>query len=806
MKVRASHAFAFLLVAPTPLAAQDAATPGLGPFDLDAGLEVGVGYDDNLFSTENDKRGDTFLLFAPSLSLELEREGYAFSLGAEAEIARYAEETSEDYLDALISAEGRVNLTDSTRLFGGADYAWEHEERASPEGVGGLEPTEYTRAGVFGGVAHDFGDLDARLGVNVRAFDFDDVRTSAGTVANNDDRDRVQTEFGGRVNYTLSETRRVFLQALYDQRDYDAAVDDNGFERGSQGFQAGLGLAARLGQVEGEVMAGVISQDYDDPSFDAVTTLDVGAQATWRPTPLTRLTFLLERSLEESTLYDTATDQAASGYLRTTAGLRLARRFAPDLTGSAWLFHTHNDYNEVDRTDSVQEAGARLRWHFMRHAYLSTSYAYEQRLSDAAGADYASHTVMVSLGASLDPGFEEGMPRAGLDASGFYAGLQAGDGATLTALEGARGGSGGRLAADFGDFGLSGGAFAGWRGESSGLVFGAEIDAEASGEEWSHAGDRSFSVERTGGIGLSLLFGTRTLNDALLYVRGGPVVTRFDTDYATDTASASDEQDLVGLRGGLGMELPLGGGLSARMEYTLTAWPDYDFGAEAGESDNLASMQGQARIGLLYSFGGGEAGEPTPADFDGFYLGASIGHGALAADNSGPRPNAASPNFTLDVTRAASVAAAGVHAGWGRSFDGLYLGGEVEADLATGDWNIERSPTGRIYSLGRVGGAGVSARAGWVVNESFLLYARAGVVWGRFDADYRTTGRVANDTVDLAGLRVGVGMEAPLTETLDLRLDYTRTHYESFEIDYGGGVDDFEPREGLFRVGLTRRF
>lgn len=334
MKVRASHALAFLLVSPTALAAQDAAAPGVGPFDLDAGLEVGVGYDDNLFSTEHDKRGDAFLLFVPSLSLDLEREGYAFNLGAEAEIARYAEETSENYFDALVTAEGRVDLTDVTRLFGGADYAWEHEERASPEGVDGVEPTRYTRAGAFGGIAHDFGDLDARFGVNLRAFDFDDVRTDAGTFANNDDRDRVQTEVGGRVNYTLNETRSVFLQALYDRRDYDAAVDDSGFERGSQGFQAGLGLAGRLGRLEGEVMAGVISQDYDDPSFDTVTTLDVGAQATWRPTPLTRLTFLLERSLEESALYDADTDRAAP--TPRTGPARRARRPERAAAGPTW--------------------------------------------------------------------------------------------------------------------------------------------------------------------------------------------------------------------------------------------------------------------------------------------------------------------------------------------------------------------------------------------------------------------------------------------------------------------------------------
>jgi opacity protein-like surface antigen len=374
----------------------------------------------------------------------------------------------------------------------------------------------------------------------------------------------------------------------------------------------------------------------------------------------------------------------------------------------------------------------------------------------------------------------------------------------VTAVDGQRSGSG-RLTADFGDDGSLAGVFAGYRTEVAGLVVGAEIGTEASNAGWTHDGGRDFSVERTDSISADLLFGFRARNGALLYTRAGVAGSTFATDYAREGMTAARSERELGLRGGIGVEIPVQDAWSARMEYMLAAYPDYDLGV-GGQTDNFANLEAMAGFGLLYSFGDRGRPRQEPAAFDGLYGGIQIGHAVLSSDNVGPRPDGVAPNFTLDVPRASAGAALGAYIGYGWTFGDVYLGGEVDGDLTTSNWNIERDPDGRIISSDRRRGIGASIRAGYVVNDAFLVYARAGVVNGVFRTDYEEGASKISQEDSLAGWQFGAGVEVPLSDDLHVRFDYTHSEFESYEVDYGNGIDSFDPEENLFRVGMTKRF
>ena len=774
-----------------------------GP-ELDFGASVSTAYTDNVYATENDKVGDFVTTLSFSGEVSDATDAYEWSLGAEVDVGRFASEGSEDYEDALLRAEGRYNINENVSVFGGLDRAWEHEPRTSPEDLNGIEPTDYTRDSGFAGVALSFGRTGIRIGANVGRYDFDDVRTGTGQIINNDDRDRTLTELGGRIGYELAPDRTVFVQGVYDHRDYDLGTDDFGYDRASDGFRTGVGLAGRMGNVTGEAMIGVLSQDYDDPRFDTANALDFGLDMTWRPSTRTRVTASIDRRLGETTLYDGNAGVAASGYLSTSAGVRASHWVAGDVTVNGWLWFTENDYQNLDRADYLTEAGFGLRYHLTPHIYVGGAYSYEQRASNAAGADYDEHTILFSLGTELEPLDDGTGPRARFANGGFYSGFDVGYGSLVTAVDGQRSGSG-RLTADFGDDGGSAGVFAGYRTEVGSLVVGAEIGAEAGNSDWTHAGGRDFSVERTDSISADLLFGFRARNGALLYTRAGVAGTTFVTDYARAGMMSERSERELGLRGGVGVEIPVQDRWSARMEYMLAAYPDYDLGV-GGQTDNFANLEAMARFGLLYSFGDRTDINPEPAAFDGLYGGVQIGHGVLSTDNVGPRPNAGATSFILDVPRASGGAALGAYLGYGWMFSDVYFGGEVDGDLTSSNWNIERDPDGRIISSDRRGGIAASVRAGYVVDDSFLVYARAGAVKGFFRTDYEQGGSKISQDDSLAGWQFGVGVEVPLKDELHVRFDYTHSEFDSYKVDYANGTDSFDPEENLFRVGITKRF
>lgn len=786
---------------PQEAAKQPAKAVDSAPIEIDAEVTLSEGYTDNVFSTENRKESDLVTVISPEVGLSLETDRAQFAIGAEAEIGRYRDHKSENYSDGTLRGEGRVKLSPLTTVFAGGDFAWQHEDRSSPDDVNGSQPTEFREASGFAGVSTRIDDVTLRIGSNLRDFDFDDTPTSAGPSVNNDDRDRLQAEFGTRLGYVLSPDREIFLQGIYDSRDYDTAVDDAGFQRDSHGLQLSIGAAGRLGNVTGEVFVGVLNQNYDDPAFDALTTLGAGAEVSWQPAPGTRLNAVLDRRIEETTL------SGASSYVATTAGVRLRHRVGADLTANSHLFLTQNDYQSAPRTDFVTEAGFGLRYHITPNTYVGSDYSFEQRDSDVAGADFDTHSVFLRLGAELDPAYDEGAGLARLDGSGFYVGVQGGHGGLATALNGPRG-AGGQLTADFGDWGLSGGLLGGYRARLGKLELGVELDTETADTAWNHLANRNFSTEKKNSVGLSGLVGFRAQNDVLLYGRAGVVGTEFETTYARGGNTGQRTNREAGLRFGAGAEFPLRGSLSGRMEYTVSAYPDYDVGAPlgGGDDDNFGNTENLARFALIYRLGQRDPSAPAPVDFSGFYAGAVFGHGLFGSDNSGPRPNAAAPAFQLRAIRASQGVTGGVNAGYGHAFGPFYLGAEVEGELSGANWNIERDPTGRIYSVDKVGTLGAGLRAGYIVDDAVLIYGRAGVVNGWFDTEYAFGGESVSQIDSEPGLRFGGGVEFPVSEGLRMRLDYTKTEYSAYSVDYSAGVDRFDNSENLFSLGLSYQF
>ena len=807
-------ATATLLIAQTAVAESGdtvkLSTQDRSPFEFDGGISFSEQYTDNVFLTANDRRDDFITVIAPWIGLSMRSEDFRLGLEARAEVGRFAKNSSEDFNDYFLGAQVRYRVNGSMFVFGGLDYAWDHESRSSPDDVNGTKPTELRDASGFFGLGGKINDKSYRIGVNLRSLDYDDVlRISGGipSIVDNDDRDRDQAEIGGRMGVVSTENGEVFVQGIYDKREYDDRIDNGGlgFQRSSDGFQAAVGYTGQLGDLRGEALLGVISQNYEDSRFGTTTAIDVGADLTWPISAKTDLTGIVERSIEETTL------NGASGYISTSAGLRLRHRVAPNMSVAGYFFLTQNDYQEVSRTDVLSETGVSVRYYLNPRIYVDTDYDFLQRQSDVAGVEYDEHRLTLSFGAALNPSYKKDADNLAMaSASSFYVGAQIGDNGLQTKVDGPRG-AGGNLTADFGDHDLSGGVFVGYRTDFGNLVLGAEAEVDFSDSGWTHQGNRNFSSQRGNSYGVSAVTGVRSKNGNLVYGRFGIVSTEFDSTYqrgASPLVSISERE--LGLLVGIGTEVPLGRGLSGRMEYQVRAYEDYLIGSPlgGGDDDNFANIESLARIGLVYELGARNRAQPQiePTDFSGFYAGVQLGHGTLQSDNSGPRPNAAAPAFVLKATRAGQGFTGGLLVGYGYEVNNFYIGGETEFELSTADWNIERSAVGRIYSVEKVGTVGAGLRLGYVVNDSVLFYGRVGAVRSRFNTEYQFGGVSVDQDDDLDGIRFGGGVEFEISKKTNIRFDYTQTDYDSHSVNYVAGIDKFDTSERLFRVGLTRNF
>ena len=99
--------------------------------------------------------------------------------------------------------------------------------------------------------------------------------------------------------------------------------------------------------------------------------------------------------------------------------------------------------------------------------------------------------------------------------------------------------------------------------------------------------------------------------------------------------------------------------------------------------------------------------------------------------------------------------------GYGFQFGNFYFGGDLEAELGKTHGDHERVGGGQSFSVEKQWSYGASLRAGYVVNNTALLYGRVGIVETRFQVDFARGNNSLSSQYTEAGLRYGGGMEIP---------------------------------------------
>ncbi|MEE8339648.1 MAG: outer membrane beta-barrel protein [Xanthomonadales bacterium] len=201
----------------------------LGSFALKTGAELALEHNDNIFYLDNLKISDSIIHVRPWASLSSDWSRHELNLSAYADIGRYDDFGSEDYEDWVVNLDGRIDVKRGSFFNYQASYMQLHEDRSSPDDVGGIAPTEFTFSGFGAGYSHTFNRVTAALDFKTVDTDFDNNVRLDGTILDNQDRDRTRNALELRLAYELSPQRSVFVSAEANEVDYDQEFDNGGF-------------------------------------------------------------------------------------------------------------------------------------------------------------------------------------------------------------------------------------------------------------------------------------------------------------------------------------------------------------------------------------------------------------------------------------------------------------------------------------------------------------------------------------------------------------------------------------------------
>ena len=372
--------------------------PDFDPLGIRAGsflvlpsLTLSETYDDNIRAEPDDEEGDFVTMVRPRVEVASDWVRHRLSLNVGSDVALYADNNEENFEDYFGTLDGRLDIRRDTTLDGSLDIGRFHEGREDVEDVEADEVTEFLRYGGRLALSQAFNRFNVRATGVVGVFDFDDVEG-----INNDDRDRTDYDALLRLGYLLSPRINLFTEGRYHIEDRDAEIDDAGFDRDSDGWEARLGTAVDLTAVLfGEAFVGYRSETFDDPALDEVSGISFGVDLTWNPTGLTTL-ILAGGSDIESTSQDDA-----SGNFKTEVALSVDHELLRNFLVGGFVAYQRDDFDGIERVDDTYSVGASLTYLLNRYLSLTGAYEFADRTSDVDAEEFTRNLITLGITAQL---------------------------------------------------------------------------------------------------------------------------------------------------------------------------------------------------------------------------------------------------------------------------------------------------------------------------------------------------------------------------------------------------------------------
>jgi hypothetical protein len=347
-------------------------------------MTVAAAYDDNVFAEESDRTDD--FIFTATPAFRLQSDWNVHMLGIEGSVTgeKYADETDEDNIEAHGTAFGRLDITRDDVLYGSASYRRETVSRNDPEDDDPGDLTDLDRYIGRTGYIHQFARVNLRLDAQAQRYDY--------LSSSDNDRDRNQLDVGTNISYALSPRITPFVAAGVQVKDFDASVDDSGVDRDSQQYAAAIGARVLITDLlVGELSVGIEHTEFDEPTFNAVTTPQVFGGLTWNPTELTSIILRVQRTEEPTT------QAGASTRITSAAGLRVEHELLRNLLVFGEAGYRNDEFEDIDRTDHRISAGLGGEFLLDRNFSFFAEYNFEDRVSDGADAEFTRNLALIGV-------------------------------------------------------------------------------------------------------------------------------------------------------------------------------------------------------------------------------------------------------------------------------------------------------------------------------------------------------------------------------------------------------------------------
>jgi hypothetical protein len=382
---------AVTVVSPNLMAIEPAAVDA-GPLQVIPQINVQVGHDDNIYSTETNKVDSVITVINPSVQLVLEKDLDVYSLNYAVKQGIYEHDSADNYTDHDLTAQARLDFNIRNRLELLARYLKTHEDRGTGLNQGSAatanpEPVEYHENTLS--AKYSFGGLEAKGRIDVTGQlvdrEYDNFRSQT------EGKDRQTASASATFYYRVMPKTSLLFEVNYEDIDYDLATIT--LDSVETEYLLGATWEATA-KTTGIVKVGYAEKDFSSAARDDDDGLSWELSMQWAPKTYSVVTFVTSKEEEET--------DGTGNYIDTTSwSLNWQHDWNDKVISRASYGQSDSDYVSSTRKDESTNYGLGVTYKMRRWLDLGLDYNYSDRDSNIADTDYDKNAVYLSLQGSL---------------------------------------------------------------------------------------------------------------------------------------------------------------------------------------------------------------------------------------------------------------------------------------------------------------------------------------------------------------------------------------------------------------------
>jgi len=370
------------------VAATGAAGIPVGPLTAYPGIDLSIGYNDNLIRSSSDEISTPVVVIAPYVTLEGRSGAHSFDIRYRGETGLHSNSSQDNYNDNALQANAKFIFTSRSDLTARLDYKYGHDARGSTDRTLSRNPDRYREGGAF--ALYGYGGRDAKGRVEFDGEYYERRYTNNRDYTTASDVDR--GDLGATFFWRVAPKTRLLLQGRYKDLDY---VDPTStLDSHEQRYYLGAKWDVTA-KTTGFAKFGYMRKDFESPSREDVSSPSWDLGIRWSPRTYSVFDFTALRGFNESTgIGDTI--------VQSRAGVRWTHAWSSRMSHSVGYDFINDKYKgNTTRDDDTNALGLKVDYRFRRWLKFGAEYNFTDRDSNDPQYRYRRNVFMFSLGATL---------------------------------------------------------------------------------------------------------------------------------------------------------------------------------------------------------------------------------------------------------------------------------------------------------------------------------------------------------------------------------------------------------------------